>query len=192
MKRAYEHLINDVGSRRRSQFQSNVWRALRSLLGNSICVQGECLSLSGYSYDFQILFDKRGNPLPVPRKWKTRSEISVKGSVGIKTETECKHNTKFEIDDLVDALKEGKSSVELHPTQVIDETNYINRRNINLALDWGSKFEYEPQNIANTVMIEANGDYHYAKNSSHPLGYTCLKKRQTNLLGWALVTVRNR
>ena len=174
----------------RSQFHSNVSRALRLVLGSSGAYHHECLSLSGYSYDFQVLFDRDGNVLQIPTKWKLRSKIICGGSIGLSQPKRALIlNNGEEKWDIIDSLKKSEASNE----QPLFKSDHVGKYQImnglNLACDWGSKF-FSRLRAANIVVIEANGRTHYAQNMHHSLGNTRLKKRLTEFMGWKCLMVR--
>jgi len=82
MQYIYNSTLQDEPNRR-SQFQSNVARVMRYILGSSAYIHHECLSLSGYSYDFQLLFNERKVPIQIPLKWRLRSRSIAARSIGL-------------------------------------------------------------------------------------------------------------
>jgi len=81
IQHAYNKVLRYVPNR--SQFHSNVLRAMRCIFGSNEYINHECLSLCGYSYDFQLLFNKKKRVIPIPPKWKLRSKIIVAHSIGL-------------------------------------------------------------------------------------------------------------
>ena len=191
MRRAYDILINNIWINKRSVFHSNVWRALRAVLGNSTYIQGECLSLAGYSYDFEIMFDKYGSPLEVPRAWRSRSGDVVKSSVSL-LKMKKSRQSKFKLDDVLLSMKEEEGAVHTqreHSEDLKNMANYLHNKRLSLASDWGSKFSDPPLGACHKVIMEANGDFHYARNTKHHLGVSFLKEQQTKMLGWKYISV---
>ncbi len=191
VKMAYQRLLGDFNKRiKRSQFHYNVWRALRGVFGNSNVIHSECLSLSGYSHDFQLLVNNSREPVKIPHKWQKKSVISIKGSIGISTESEkSKVSAECNITDMIKIL----DSEERISEDTSNVYNGITRKHsdlpgINLAFDWGKKFDRGPRNI-NPLVIEVNGPFHYTRNTHKPLGYTVIKERQTRQLGWKILSV---
>ena len=122
-------------------------------------------------------------------KWKYKSAGILLASVGAGKREKPKQVKMKLSDDFMQAMKEAESDRNTDSTLAIPLSNYTKIPSINLASDWGAKFDFPPKDPARRVVIEADGYHHYASNCDHTLGGTVLKRRQTGALGWQVVSV---
>ena len=194
--RAYEDKLRVFSDYKRSVFGSNLHRALRTALGSSDLVQSDPLSLAGYNFDFEVLFDEDGQPIRVPMQWKYRSAGLLLASLGAGKASKPSPVKMKLPEDLLESMRETeKNECVKDPLDEGEDTplsfdNYNCRLpSINLASDWGAKFRACPRQPVRRVVVEANGYHHYASNCDHLLGSTVLKKRQCEALGWEVIGV---
>lgn len=82
MRLAYMEKIRMSKNLTTSVFESNVFQALGFCLANVSYVQCYPLSLTGYSFDFEILLDFNGNPIRIPNMWKNQTHDNLRASIG--------------------------------------------------------------------------------------------------------------
>ena len=193
---AYAYRISAIHKLVKSIFGANLHRALRSCLGDVKCFQSDPLSLTGYCFDFEILLDRRGNPIHIPMKWKFKSQVLLKASIGVKEDIKIIKNhrqTKAMIlDNVIGFMKESEEDITNSENFDVNLSKLcLNRRmkQMNISNDWGYRFGNYPQNVARKIVIEANGPFHYACNCNHSMGYTVLKERHIRNMGWELISV---
>ncbi len=193
-RRAYSQKLDLLRSLKRSVFGSNLHRAIRNALGDSKCVQSDALSLSGYLFDFEIILDERGYPIRIPIQWKYRDKESVASSIGIK-HGKILHKKTEVSEDLITSIRESERNQDIGKVEAINMSipnvkDLEFRPSINLASDWGQKFQAPSRPVARKIIIEGDGWYHYARNCpDHILGDSVLKRRHTRCLGWQLISV---
>lgn len=191
----YAQRISMIHTLSKSIFGSNLYRALRLYLGDVKCFQSNPLSLTGYSFDFEVLLDCNGNPIQIPMTWKQNSLVLLRSSIGLKRDVKViKKHLKpkaMVLDNVIDSMKESEDVTSSRDFDVnLSELGSIsNTQCVNIASDWGYKFVTYPKNVSRKVVIEANGPFHYTRNCGHCMGYTVLKERHIRSLGWELITV---
>lgn len=189
MLKFYETRINTCINKF-SGFDLNLQRAVRTALQSTELVQSQPLSLSGYLFDFEVLLDGNGDPIPIPVQWKHRNPQILCASVGASRPTRVQ--IKFS-DELVKSMRDVEESSEnVGDSDVLVSTPIVRHLGAiqNLASDWGSKFGEPSRRPVRKLLIEGDGPFHYASNySSHILGVTVMKRRLTEALGWELLSV---
>lgn len=173
-----------------SVFAQNVKRALSQIVGEDF-FNAEAMSLSGYIMDFEILLDSNNKPVRIPRRWKKQWKDSVVKSIN---PTRCQGHVKktiTKVSSLIEKLETAETKTEFEATKkAVLDSNFDLRMRINLASDWGSKFEAVPEGVAKRIAIEADGYIHFAANCDHVLGRTVLKHKQLRALGWEVMQVK--
>lgn len=196
-RRAYSQKIDLLRSLKRSIFGSNLHRAIRHALGDSMYVQSDAFSLSGYLFDFEVLLDSNNAPIEIPIQWKYRNKESIASSIGIKLGHSASASRRVKIsDDFISSIREVEQNqncngdIDVLKVSPPDVRDLEFRPSINLASDWGQKFQSPPRPIGQKILIEGDGWYHYARNCpTHVLGDSMLKRRHMKCLGWSLVSV---
>lgn len=190
MKLVIHNKLSKVSIQRRSIFGSNMHRALRTVLGSTDPILSDAVSLSGYSFDFELLLDGDGNPITIPIRWKYKSDDAIRASVGLGGARKLRTSAS-DMKHVIDSLKEKEDDVSSHKKfdrMTISKSNYFKRSSVNLASDWGNKFENIPC-IAQKIVLEADGPYHYVQNCNRSMGFSMLKARHIRNMGWKLIVV---
>lgn len=189
MKLALEHRISRYHlTSRYSPFSQNVGRALKVALGSTYLYNTEALSLSGYNLDFEVLFDAEHRPIIIPYQWKYRDQDILQRSIGGRRQQRRQKPTA----ELLHSMKETEKNAHHPPSSSsIVEAFRVDRRTVlvQLASDWGQKFNNPNAPVAKRVAIEVDGPFHFASNCNHLTGSTALKHRLLKALGWEVVSV---
>lgn len=169
-------------------FSENVKRALSQVVGEDF-FNTEAISLSGYIMDFEILLDSNNRPVRIPRRWKKQWKESVSNSINPSRVRVKKTWTKMP--SLIEKLEGAETKTEFEATkEAVLDSKFDLRMRINLASDWGSKFEAVPRRVTRRVAIEVDGIIHFAANCDHVMGRTVIKHKQLRALGWEVLQVR--
>ena len=169
-----------------SVFNSNILRSLQCYVNDSECIRTESLSLTGYCFDFEILLNSNGNPIPTPLLKKSKSNIDLMTSIGAEKDLQLVEQLFKSEAMLLDKRINFKKESENH---LSSSRNFCHTHSVNIASDWEYKFGSYPPNVSRKIVIEGNGPTHYACNCRHSMGPTRLKKRHLESLGWELISV---
>ena len=171
-----------------SMFSENAKRALAQVVGEDFFTT-EAISLSGYIVDFEILLDSNNRPVRIPRRWKRQWKESVISSIYSNRVRIRKKASQ--VSSLIEKLEGAETSTEcVTLNDAVLDSKFDLRMRINLASDWGSKFEAIPRRVTRRIAIEVDGIIHFAANCDHEMGRTVIKHRQLRALGWEVLQVR--
>lgn len=195
---AISHLLQLYQHKAFSIFGSNFHRALKIVTGLGFC-RSEPISLSGYTFDFEVLLDAYNKPIRIPHSWNYTRLTNVLKSIGLGKVDDEKSFVERDstLSVLLSGLKESEQISDASncnvATVVSDALNGQSfSRHINLASDWGRYFTPHQTlaRVARNVVLEANGPGHYAVNDhKHLLGDDVVMKRQLEALGWEVIHV---
>lgn len=193
---ALQSRLNSYKKKSFSMFGSNFHRAIMEVMGNG-CFQSEPLSLSGYNFDFEVLFGGDGKAIPV-----TPSCVLLKSafkSIGLVVDAESSptvlRQSKMAL--LLESLSEDGTATDACENQPFHSMKHSSKANyVKVASDWAHYFASPgpPPNVSRRVVFELNGPVHYASNVSaqrHVCGKDVVKKRQLEALGWQVIHVSN-
>ncbi len=170
-----------------SMFSENVKRALTQVVGEDF-YNSEAISLSGYIMDFELLLDSNNRPVRIPRRWKRQWKESVVNSIHSNRVRVKKRESG--VSSLIEKLESAETSTKFETTkEAVLDSKFDLRMRINLASDWGSKFEAIPRRVTRRIAIEVDGLVHFAANCDHVMGRTIIKHKQLQALGWELLQV---
>lgn len=194
MQTAYKQKLNRYTHMKRSVFNSNLHRAIRTALDSTKLVQSDALSLCGYAFDFEVLLDKNGEPIPIPMQWKYKSLQVLCASVGMMDSQPRPTAMRMDVsDNLLKSMRDvEKNCDDIGNRDVLASMPICNGfgANVNLSSDWGVKFQSPSRKPARKLVIEGDGPHHTASNyPSHLMGSTIVKRRQIETLGWELLNV---
>lgn len=193
-KYALHSILNMYKEKAYSKFGSNFNHALKALAGSG-CFRSEPLSLSGYNFDFEVLFGIDGKPISVfPKHVMLSSALKSFGVGGEDAEAPpyCSSDTS-KVPLLLESLRLSEQAVSIEERAPLESMNYVTKAAcVRVASDWAQRFvsPADMPHITRRVVFEVNGPVHYASNiRRHLRGNDVVKKRQLEALGWEVIHV---
>ena len=170
-------------------FNRRVGSALRVVLGGHDFYTTEALSISGYNFDFEVLFDADHRPIPIPDQWKCHDRDQLLRSVGLGHVKRRNLSPARLLETTVEMERENDASIS--ESDMSGDGDPVPKKSINLASDWGQKIIVPSTPVSRKIVLEADGPWHFASNCNHVMGFTVLKHRQLKALGWEVISVGN-